>query len=239
MKYRNWDEKGERKFRLALLGLLVLVLVSIHFIDPTFYPTVYHLSKDGDLRGTIHFLKSFGIYAAAMSFFIDVVINIVGFLPSIFISTANGLIFGLFWGIIISWLAETVGVYISFYAMRVLFRGMAATIIARSKTLQKLDSYDSWQAMALARAIPYMPNGLVTAIAALSSMHFRHYALGCLIGKLPSTALEVVLGHDIVHLEENSLRLTVLVILIGAIYGGIWYYSRRRKQKSEKSRDKK
>ncbi|WP_296954135.1 TVP38/TMEM64 family protein [uncultured Dialister sp.] len=239
MKYRNWDEKGERNFRLAILGLLVLVLVSIHFIDPTFYPTVYHLSRDGDLRGTIHYLKSFGMYAAAMSFFIDVVINIVGFLPSIFISTANGLIFGLFWGIIISWLAETTGVLISFYAMRVLFRGMAANIIARSKTLKKLDSYDSWQAMAAARAIPYMPNGLVTAIAALSSMHFRHYALGCLIGKLPSTALEVVLGHDLVHLEENFMRLTVLIILVSLIYGGIWYYSRRRKQKSESSSDKK
>ena len=37
-------------------------------------------------------------------------INIVGFLPSIFISTANGLIFGLFWGTMISWLAETLGV---------------------------------------------------------------------------------------------------------------------------------
>ena len=32
------------------------------------------------------------------SFFIDVVINIVGFLPSIFISTANGLILVCFGG---------------------------------------------------------------------------------------------------------------------------------------------
>ena len=88
-----------------------------------------------------------------MSFFIDVVINVVGFLPSIFISTANGLIFGLFWGTIISWLAETVGVIISFYMMRTLFRGMAKHVIAQSKMLTKLDSYDSWQAMAIARAI--------------------------------------------------------------------------------------
>ncbi len=148
MRYRNWNEKGERKFRLSVLALLILVLAAIHFFDPTFYPTIYHLSKDGDLRGTIAYLHSFGIYAAFMSFFIDVVINIVGFLPSIFISTANGLIFGLFWGVIISWLAETVGVLISFYVMRTLFRGMAMNIINKSKTLKKLDSYDSWQAMA-------------------------------------------------------------------------------------------
>ena len=135
MRYRNWNEKGERKFRLSVLALLILVLAAIHFFDPTFYPTIYHLSKDGDLRGTIAYLHSFGIYAAFMSFFIDVVINIVGFLPSIFISTANGLIFGLFWGVIISWLAETVGVLISFYVMRTLFRGMAMNIINKSKTV--------------------------------------------------------------------------------------------------------
>lgn len=185
------------------------------------------------MRGTIAYLHSFGIYAVFMSFFIDVVINIVGFLPSIFISTANGLIFGLFWGVIISWLAETVGVLISFYVMRTLFRGMAMNIINKSKTLKKLDSYDSWQAMAAARAIPYMPNGLVTAIAALSSMHFRSYALGCLIGKLPSTALEVILGHDVVNMEEHALRLTILIILVTLVYGGIWYYNRKRNQKKQ------
>ena len=49
MRYRNWNEKGERKFRLSVLALLILVLAAIHFFDPTFYPTSYHLSKDGDL----------------------------------------------------------------------------------------------------------------------------------------------------------------------------------------------
>ena len=102
-------------------------------------------------------------------------------------------------------------------------------------SLKKLDSYDSWQAIAAARAIPYMPNGLVTAIAALSSMHFRQYALGCLIGKLPSTALEVVLGHDVVNMEEHALRLTILIIIVTVIYGGLWYYKRKKNKKEKKS----
>lgn len=45
MRYRNWNEKGERKFRLSVLALLILVLAAIHFFDPTFYPTIYHLSR--------------------------------------------------------------------------------------------------------------------------------------------------------------------------------------------------
>lgn len=231
---RNWDEKAEQRFRLLLLGLLVLVLLAVHWLDPTFYPTVYTLSQEGNFSGTIAYLKSFGVYAAFMSFFIDVVINIVGFLPSIFISTANGLIFGLFWGVVISWLAETVGVIISFYMMRTLFRGMAQNIIRKSRTLSRLDSHESWKAMAAARAIPYMPNGLVTAVAALSKMTFRDYAFGCLVGKLPSTALEVVLGHDVVNLEQHSLRLTAIIIVVTAVYGGIWYWHRKKNRAAEK-----
>ncbi len=228
---RNWDEKEERYFRLGVLALMVIVLAAIHFIDPLFYPTVFRLSNEGDLRGTILYLKSFGIYAALISFFIDVVINIVGFLPSIFISTANGLVFGLFWGVIISWLAETVGVLISFYMMRTLFRGLAKQVIEKSKMLTSLDAHKSWKAMAAARAIPYMPNGLVTALGALSSMTFKSYALGCLIGKFPSTALEVVLGHDIVNFEESSMRLTVVVVGMAIIYGALWWYMKKRNKK--------
>ena len=229
MKKRNWEEKEERCFRLGLLSVLLLMFLAIHFLDPSFYPTIYCLSESGDLKGTIEYLKGFGIYAAVMSFFIDVVVNVVGFLPSIFISTANGLVFGLFWGTIISWLAETVGVIISFYVMRTLFRGMAKHVIEKSQTLKKLDAHESWQAMAIARAIPYMPNGLVTAVGALSSMSFRSYALGCLVGKFPSVALEVILGHDMVNFEEHSMRLTLIVGAVCLVYGVLWWVMKRRK----------
>jgi uncharacterized membrane protein YdjX (TVP38/TMEM64 family) len=242
MRRRNWNEKHERCFRVSLLVLMILGLASIHFFDPTFYPTIYHLSKSGDLDGTIQYLRSFGIYAAFISFFIDVVINIVGFLPSIFISTANGLIFGLFWGTIISWLGETVGVVISFWAMRVLFGTMAMHIIEKSKMLSKLDSYESWEAVALARAIPYMPNGVITALCALSSMRFEVHMLGSFIGKLPSVAMEVIVGHDIVNLAEHAKRLTFIVICITVVYAAAWWKKRKtnakEKQKSEDIKQK-
>ena len=232
MKRRNWDEKGERRFRLILLAVLVLSLGAIHLIAPDFYPTILRMIREQDLEGLIVYLQTFGVWAVFVSFFIDVVINIVGFLPSIFISTANGLIFGLFWGTIISWLAETTGVVISFWAMRVLFRTMAMHLIEKSKTLSRLDQYESWQAVAVARAIPYMPNGLVTAVSALSSMPFERHLLGSLIGKLPSVALEVCVGHDIVRMGEHAERLTIIIVVVALIYGIIWWYGRKRKKQA-------
>ena len=128
---RENEEKREKQFRFILIILLCLLFGGIHIADPTFYSTIIKLSKDGNLQGTVVYLQSFGIWAVFVSFFIDVIINIVGFLPSIFLSTANGLIFGIFWGTVISWLAETTGVMISFFIMRTLFRNVAKTIIQK------------------------------------------------------------------------------------------------------------
>ena len=42
-------------------------------------------------------------------------------------------------------------------------------------------------------------------------------------------ALEVILGHDVVNFGDNSLRLTIIIIAVAVIYGGIWWYTKKRK----------
>ena len=59
---------------------------------------------------------------------------------------------------------------------------------------------------------------ILTAIGALSKISVRDYIIANLIGKFPSTALEVVIGHDIVNFKQNSMRLTVLVIVTGIVF---------------------
>lgn len=222
---------SETHIKILFFILLIAVLGGIHLVLPDFYATVWQLSISGNMHGTIEYLRSFGIWAIAVSMIIDIVINIVGFLPSIFISTANGVLFGIWTGTLASWLAETIGVIISFFFMRTLFRSKAKKVIQKSRMLSKLDEYSTLKAMIIARAVPYSPNGLVTALGALSRISYRDYAIGCLIGKLPSVAVEVVVGHDVVMMEENAMRLTILVIAVTVVYGGLWYWNRRRKAK--------
>lgn len=222
---------SETHIKLLFFVLLVVLLGGIHIVLPDFYETVWNLSISGNMEGTIEYLRSFGVWAMVISMIIDIVINIVGFLPSIFISTANGVVFGIGMGTAVSWLAETIGVIISFFFMRTLFRHKAKQVIEKSRMLSKLDEYSTLKAMIIARAVPYSPNGLVTALGALSHISYRDYAIGCLIGKLPSVAVEVIVGHDVVMMEEHSLRLTILVVLVSVVYGGLWYWNRRRTAK--------
>ena len=234
MKEKDWLNNPDTIAKVVVAVLLVALFGLIHFFAQDFFTNTFKLAVSGNVNGLVEYLRSFGPWAMVVSFFLDVLINAGSIFPSIFLSTANGLIFGLPLGILISWLAETVGVVISFLLMRFFFRSTAEKLIAKSNSLKHIDEASGkhgleW--MAFARALPYFPSGLLTAIGAVSSISVRDYIIANLIGKFPSTALEVVIGHDLVNYKEHSERLAVLVIVVVVIF---WGYKKYRDSKTKK-----
>lgn len=212
---------------------LAAMAFAIWLFVPDFFSDFWRVVTSGQLQDTVDFIAGFGTWAMAVSFLVDVLINALGFLPSIFVSTANGLLFGVFNGVIISWLAETVGVIISFLLMRTVLRDTAKKIIDKSNSLQKIDEMsgkNGFKLMLFLRTIPYFPSGLLTALGAVSSISIKDYIFANLIGKFPSTALEVIVGHDAVRMKENSDRLMIVVIAATVVYGIVWFiYDRTKK----------
>ena len=244
MSKRNLKPSGEGWVQLiAGLGFIVLLIV-INIIDPTFYPTMWHLATSGSMEEIAEYIQSFGPMAMVVSMLLDIFVNAVGFLPSIFISTANGLVFGMWPGIIISWLAETIGVVISFYIMRYFLRDTADKLIEKSTVLMKVDDFsgkNGFVVMLFARSLPYFPSGVITALGAISKIKPRDYILANLIGKFPSTALEVAIGTDIVNFQENMGRLGIIVVVAGVVYFILWkvYKNYMYKKNAEQEHDPK
>ena len=242
MSKRNLKPSGEGWVQLiAGLGFIVLLIV-INIIDPTFYPTMWHLATSGSMEEIAEYIQSFGPMAMVVSMVLDIFVNAVGFLPSIFISTANGLVFGMWPGIIISWLAETIGVVISFYIMRYFLRDTADKLIEKSTVLMKVDDFsgkNGFVVMLFARSLPYFPSGVITALGAISKIKPRDYILANLIGKFPSTALEVAIGTDIVNFQENMGRLGIIVVVAGVVYFILWkvYKNYMYKKNAEQEHD--
>ena len=219
------DKKKERYIQLGLLGALVALGVIVHILVPGFYDDMWELVISGDVNRMAEVLQSYGPWAMVISFVLDVLINALGFLPSIFFSTANGLLFGVVPGIIISWLAETVGVVLSFMIMRYILRDTAHKVIEKSEFLLKVDDFSGKNGLAVmlfARTIPYFPSGVITALGAISQISLRDYIIANLIGKFPSTALEVIVGHDAVLLQDNLGRLTVVIVVATVVYFLLW-----------------
>ncbi len=218
------------KVKIAVVMLIVALFAAIHLIAPEFLPEVFNLLKHGDIVETADYIKSYGSLAIVFSFLLTTFVNAIGFPPAIIFSTANTLIFGIVPGIILSVVAETVGVTISFILLRFFFRSSAKKIIAKSKSLRSIDKYSSkkgFMVMLIARMVPYVPSGLLNAAGALSAISLVDYFLASLVGKFPSTGIEAIIGHDAILHEEGFLRIIVMVIFAIALVVWALYYQKK------------
>ncbi len=213
--------------KIVAAMLILLLFAVIHWVAPEFLPEIFELLRHGDIQETAEYIKSYGEMAVVFSFLLTLFVNALGFPPAIIFSTANTLIFGIFWGIVISVAAETVGVTISFLLLRFFFRDAAAKLISKSTFLTSIDKYSSqkgFMVMLIARMVPYIPSGVLNAVGALSSLNLREYFLASLVGKFPSTGIEAIIGHDTIMQQEDNTRIIVVVILaIILIVGAFWY----------------
>lgn len=216
-----------KQVKIVAALLIVLLFVVIHLAAPEFLPELFELLRRGDIQETAEYIKSYGSMAIVFSFLLTLFVNALGFPPAIIFSTANTLIFGIFWGIVLSVVAETVGVTISFLLLRFFFRDSAQKIIAKSKFLSSADKYSTqkgFRVMLIARMVPYIPSAVLNAVGALSSLNLRDYFLASLIGKFPSTGIEAIIGHDAILQQEDNTRIIIVVILaIILIVGALWY----------------
>ena len=219
------QQMGMSVLKIGAALAIVLLFVIIHLIAPGFLPELFTLLASGDIPATVEYIRSFGEWAVVFAFLLTLFTNALGFPPAVIFSTANVILFGIIPGIILSCVAETVGVTIAFVLMRFYFREAAEKAIAKSPFLAKVDQYSGSKGffiMLIGRMVPYLPSAIMNAVGALSSIRFRDYVLASLVGKFPSTGIEAIIGHDIIMQQENNTRLIIVIIAAGIlIYAAI------------------
>ncbi|MBO6179649.1 MAG: TVP38/TMEM64 family protein [Selenomonadaceae bacterium] len=225
-----------KKVKLIAFLLIILLLILIHTLEPNFFPYLWRMLLNGDILETAHYIESFGAWAIAFSFFLTLFVNALGFPPAIIFSTANTIIFGIVPGIVLSCVAETVGVTISFILLRFFFRESAEKIIRTSKTLTNIDKYSGEKGfifMLIARMVPYIPSILLNAVGALSALSLKSYVIASFIGKFPSTGIEAIIGHDAILQEEDPTRIIVTVVFAILLIILAWLYQKRETKKTQ------
>ena len=224
------QQMGMGVLKIGAALAIVLLFVIIHLIAPDFLPELFALLASGDIPATVEYIRSFGEGAIVFAFLLTLFTNALGFPPAVIFSTANVILFGIVPGIILSCVAETVGVTIAFILMRFYFREAAEKAIAKSPFLAKVDQYSGSKGfiiMLIGRMVPYLPSAVMNAVGALSSIRLRDYVLASLVGKFPSTGIEAIIGHDLIMQQENNTRLVIVVICAGIlIYTAIRYEKR-------------
>ncbi|MED1646144.1 VTT domain-containing protein [Brevibacillus agri] len=184
-----------------------------------------------NVEAIAEWLRSWGVIAVAGSILLNVVISITGVLPSIFLSGANAIVFGLMGGFIVSLAGEVTGAVLAFLLYR--------WGVGKSRKLKKW-SESKWvlsvnhssrlkqlAGIVLLRVNPLLPSGFVNFGASLTRISLFDFLLATLIGKIPSMVFETFVAHDIVFISENKSRLAASLIL-GSLVFLIFWSSRKR-----------
>ena len=179
-----------------------------------------------NVEGLAEWIRSWGMLGVIGSILINIVISVAGFLPSIFLSGANAVVFGLYGGFFLSLTGEVVGAAVAFLLYRYGIR--------KSKKLQKIGSFQ-WVhrmnemsrlrkglAVVLLRLNPFIPSGVINLGAAITTLSFAEFLLATVIGKIPSMVFETFVGHDLIYFGENKLRLIIALLAGGLVLLLFW-----------------
>jgi uncharacterized membrane protein YdjX (TVP38/TMEM64 family) len=175
-------------------------------------------------------LKQMGIMAPIL-YIILYTIGTILILPSTPLNLSGGAIFGVVMGTVWTTIAALVAAIVAFAFTRT---------IGREYTAKKFQG--KWQAidaemqqgglfyMFAIRLLPIIPYGIVNFVAGLTSIRFRDYLIGTLLGTVPGILPFVMMGAGLKSLGKGDiLPLMVAFTLIALLVGvGTWY--RRRRQ---------
>lgn len=142
------------------------------------------------------FVAAWGMWSAVGSMTLMVLHSFVP-VPAEVIAVANGMLFGPFWGVLVTWAGAMLGAVAAFAASRWLGR----PVVCRFVPAERRAAIERWTvrpgSLLLLRLIPVVSFNLVNFAAGLAGAGWWDFLWTTALGILPLTVLSVVLGARI------------------------------------------
>lgn len=192
-----------KAFGLSLLSLAGIVMVVAlaafmfaHWKRCTFSDiplACWNLSAEEAIR----FIRSLGAWGAFGSIALMVLHSFIPF-PSGIITFSNGMVYGKFWGTLISWTGAMLGAYVAFGLARLFGRPFVKAVLPE-KLWNRLDQWSKRTAaidLLLSRLLPVISFNLINYTAGMTPVSLWTFTWTTALGILPVTVLMVVLGDQ-------------------------------------------
>lgn len=137
--------------------------------------------------------------------------------------------YGLFPGIIISWLGIVSATFTVFLICKKFVNTIRMKKLKSRKSVQRLISFIDRQGLIplfILLCFPFTPNTLINIIASLSHIKIKYYFLVLVISKLISITILGVMGKEIFTIFTNPLRALIMIVLLVVL----WFISKKVEQ---------
>lgn len=207
----------KNKKNIAKIVLLVLVVVSglIYYFVPSVNSKVNQiviLFSSMSVENVIGYIRSYGVWAAVVSFFLMVFQSIAAPLPAFLITFANAAVFGWWQGAILSWSSAMVGSIVCFYIARIAGRDAVEKLTSKfaiSSIDQYFERYGK-HTILICRLLPFVSFDFVSYAAGLTSMGIVPFIIATGVGQLPATIVYSYVGGML----TGSAQMVVTALLI-------------------------
>jgi uncharacterized membrane protein YdjX (TVP38/TMEM64 family) len=164
------------------------------------------------------FFKEYSEWAIVISILLNVIIAILGVVPSVFLTAANILFFGFWYGTLLSFIGEAVGAAVSFVLYRKGFKKVSRQKLKGYPQVVKLLEAKGREAFILIfslRLVPFVPSGLVTFAGAIGAVSASIFVISSSIGKLPALLLEAYSVYNVTEWNTGGKIILALIAAIG------------------------
>jgi len=219
------------RLRFLVAALLVTIAGALVLAGPAIQPLLKSWIPSLQLTGPAitEFIRSLGGWGMAASIGLMILHSFVPF-PAELLTMANGLLYGPWLGILITWIGAMLGAYASFGLTRLLGRPFVEKVLSPAH-LRQLDDWSQRQGVAtllLSRLVPLISFNLINYAAGLTGISWWNFTWTTAIGILPVTVFMVIMGHGATTLPWWSW-LPLLALL------GLTYLAWRRHGAGQKS----
>lgn len=175
-------------------------------------------------------LELVGIWAPIIYIIIYTIATIL-VLPSTALNLTGGAIFGPWIGTLWTSVAAVIAAIVAFYYSRTVGRELISQKLAgRWQAMDAEMRQGGLFYMFAIRLLPIIPYGLVNFAAGLTSVSFKDYLLGTILGTVPGVLPFVMLGSSGLKALKNGdfLPLIGALSLTAMLVGGATWYRRHR-----------
>lgn len=175
-------------------------------------------------------LRQAGVWAP-VTYIVLYTVGTILILPSTPLNLSGGAIFGAWLGTLWTTIAAVIAAVVAFAFTRTVGRDVVARKFAgRWEAMDAEMRQGGLFYMFAIRLLPIIPYGLVNFAAGLTSIRFRDYFVGTLLGTVPGVLPFVLLGSSGLQALRTGdvLPLMGALGLTGILVGGATWYRRRR-----------
>lgn len=173
-------------------------------------------------------IRSWGNWAVAASIALMILHSLVPF-PAEFVTLANGMLFGPFWGVVITWTGAMLGAALAFALARWFGRPCVTALMNEDKRA----AADRWLrrqgvgVLLLSRLMPLISFNVINYAAGLTPITWWTFLWTTALGILPITTLLVLTGDQV---WNGSGHAWIYLLTVAALGAAIWYVVARRRR---------